>query len=182
MSAESAGIKYISGALSPRVIYDYFSSKFTEERADYLKDKDTDICVGMTFPRLSNVVGGWKYDMLIKVDEEDKVVGVIKFSLSAVESVLEISMDVLCSVRKGVGKELIDIMKAFVRQETTIKSIYLMPDNDGLIQYYESRGFRGDDRSMMWEPSYEGGRRKPKTKRRKTSKKRIRVNGTRRRR
>jgi hypothetical protein len=53
-----SGIKYISGALSPRVIYDYFSSKFTEERADYLEDKDTDICVGMTFPRLSKVVGG----------------------------------------------------------------------------------------------------------------------------
>jgi ribosomal protein S18 acetylase RimI-like enzyme len=113
----------------------------------------------------------------VKVDDENKVVGVLKFSLSAVDSVLEISMDVLCSVRKGVGKELIDIMKAFVRQEVTIKSIYLMPDNDGLVSYYESRGFRGDERSMMWEPSYEGGRRKPKTKRRrrlrKTYKKRI---------
>jgi len=161
-----SGIKYISGALSPRVIYDYFSSKFTEERADYLEDKDTDICVGMTFPRLSKVVGGWKHDMLVKVDDEDKVVGVLKFSLSAVDAVLEISMDVLCSVRKGVGKELIDIMKAFVRQEVTIKSIYLMPDNDGLVSYYESRGFRGDDRSMMWQPSYEGGgRRHRKTKR-----------------
>jgi hypothetical protein len=170
-----SGIKYISGALSPRVIYDYFSSKFTEERADYLEDKDTDMCVGMTFPRLSKVVGGWKHDMLVKVDEEKKVVGVLKVSLSAaVESVLEMSMDVLCSVRKGVGTELIDIVKAFVRQETTIKSIYLMPDNDGLIKYYESRGFRGDDRSMMWEPSY-GGRRHRKTKRlrRRRTQKRI---------
>jgi len=172
-----SGIKYISGALSPRVIYDYFSSKFTEVRADYLEDKDTDICVGMTFPRLSKVVGGWKHDILVKVDEENKVVGVIKFSLSAIESVLEISMDVLCSVRKGVGTELINIMKAFVRQETTIKSIYLMPDNDGLIKYYESRGFRGDERSMTWEPSYDGGGRRRKTKRRqrrrRTYKKRI---------
>ena len=170
-----SAIKYISGALSPRVIYDYFSSKFTEVRADYLEDKDTDICVGMTFPRLSKVVGGWKHDILVKVDDESKVVGVIKFSLSAIDRVLEISMDVLCSVRKGVGKELIDIMKAFVRQETTIKSIYLMPDNDGLIKYYESRGFRGDERSMMWEPSYEGGSRsrKRRTRRRRTYKKRI---------
>jgi ribosomal protein S18 acetylase RimI-like enzyme len=173
-------LKYFTGRKSTPVIFEYFRSLYGVDNLDFLKDKeDTTVCV---FPHMNSKISelifpGMDTDALIKL-VDNNIVGILQFE--GLDDNIGIYIHMICSIKPGVGSELLDIAKGFIRANKVYKYLELFPASDRNIEYYRKRGFRGDERSMRWEPSYEGGRRR--RRRRKTSKKRIRVNGTRRRR
>ena len=174
-------LKYFTGRKSTPVIFEYFRSLYGVESVDFLKDKeDAVVCV---FPHMNSKISelifpGMDTDALIKL-VGNKIVGALQFE--GLDDNVGIYIHMICSIKPGVGSELLEIAKDFIRANKVYKYLELFPARDRNIEYYKKRGFRGDERSMRWEPSYGGGgggasrKRRRRRLRRRNTQKRIGV-------
>jgi hypothetical protein len=173
-------IKFIKGKDGYFAINDYF--KPYEVSKEYFEGKDRDICRIEGDSKSVTLFSLLDDDVPSKIVKVvgDKVVGVITFTPRLRQRGIYINF--LCAeTGSRAGIELLEILKTCIQTIKTaeVTSLYLLPATARLKEYYENRGFKiWSDPMMSWRPS-EGGRRR---RRQKTSKKRIRVNRTRRRR
>ena len=118
-----------------------------------------------------------KAHLLLKIDN-NKIVGLIQIlgkKDTESNNKSNITIDLVCSNVKGLGKELIDIIKKLVT-ELKISQITLTLDNISLTSYYTGQGFTTsseDETFMIWTPPKQnaGMRRKTANKRKRHIKK-----------
>ena len=178
------GIKYIKGDSSYPDIDKYFERNTVE--IEYFDGKDdVEICKFKNPLRLSTLLE-FRDSILVKVFDGN-VVGALQFSIVADgRAPLRLYVDWLCSIQKGVGAELLELIKTCIRtiQPNDLKLIILLPDpeNPTLIEYYKKRGFKEAVPSsyLTWETSEKpaagagtaGGRRRRKSRKSRKSRRR----------
>ena len=169
--AAAGGIQYVKGVTPD---FDTYFSKYPEVARDALKDGP--ICkFDYATHSISTVVRNKTISALVKVNGDGAVVGVLTFV--TIDEPKGVSILLLCSIEKAAGVKLLDALKEFIRtNDKGYAYMYLFPYSDENVEYYTKRGFRGNEISMKWEPSYGGGgasrkqRRRGKSRRRKPQK------------
>jgi len=185
-------IKYMAGDDPLRGIDAYFKSNYEEVTREYLESKDVDICrfadsagefLKGRSSTLSHVIrkdDEEEYDVSALVKEVDgAVVAVLTFRRSRPLKGIYIKMR--CSIQKGAGRELLEVLQACIRAVKPVgfSNLLLMPINEdlteasGLGKQYKELGFARYNAGSMLRWTTGGGGTRRRRRRRQKTKKRI---------